>query len=243
MIRAGRVFSWIFAVAVFVGSGWYLLLSQQISVGDEPTFARDVPFDRVLEGFYDWYVTTLMQERLNILVNAVGFLALIGVALALREVFGRGRSVAVLGAAAVTLGSVLWIVGNVVQVGGHRAVELMARGGNDLDPVNAISFTIDRIDDWFELLGFGLIGLGALGFGVGAIRTGVLPKAWGYYTVALGALLIVVSFAYAFDNGDLVDLLLLVTGILLAPAWGVWLALLFSRNDLRTMAVLDHRTD
>ena len=239
MIRAGRVFAWIFAVAVFVGSGWYFLLSQQISVSDEPTFARDVPFDRVLEGFYDWYVTTLIQERLNILVNAVGLLALIGVALALREAFGRGRSVAILGAAAVTLGSLLWIVGNVVQIGGHRAVELMARGGNDLDPVNAISFTVDRIDDWFELLGFGLIGLGALGFGVGAIRTGVLSMAWGYYTFALGALLVVVSFAYAFDNGDLVDLLLLVTGILFAPAWGVWLALLFSRDDLRTTATLE----
>jgi hypothetical protein len=137
------------------------------------------------------------------------------------------------------LGSVLWIVGNVVQIGGHRAVELMARGGNDLDPVSAISFTVDRIDDWFELLGFGLIGLGALGFGVGAIRTGVLPKPWGYYTVALGALLIVVSFAYAFDNGDLVDLLLLVTGFILAQAWGVWLALLFSRDDLRTTTVLE----
>lgn len=239
MIRTGRVFAWVFAVAFFVGSGWYFLLSQQISVADEPTFARDVPFDQFLEDFYNWYVTTLMQERLTIVVNVVGFLALIGVVLALREVFGRGSSIGILGAAAVTLGSVLWIVGNVVQVGGHRAVELMARGGNDLDPVNAISFTIDRIDDWFELLGFGLIGLGAFAFGLGAIRTGVLPNAWGYCTVALSALLVVVSFAYAFDSGDLVDLLLLVTGILLAPAWGVWLALLFSRDDYRTTVVLE----
>lgn len=130
----------------------------------------------MLEGFYDWYVTTLTQERLNILVNIVGFLALIGVALALREKFGRERPLGVLAAAAATLGSVLWIIGNVVQLGGHRAVEVMARGGNDLDPVNAISFTIDRIDDWFELLGFGLVGLGAFAFGVGAVRTGVFPK-------------------------------------------------------------------
>jgi hypothetical protein len=36
------------------------------SVAGEPTFARDVPFDQVLEGFYDWYVTTVIQERLNI---------------------------------------------------------------------------------------------------------------------------------------------------------------------------------
>jgi Domain of unknown function (DUF4386) len=228
MIRAGRVFAWIFSVAFFVASVWYFLLSQQLSVADEPTFARDVPFDQMLEGFYDWYVTTLIQERLNIVVNFVGFLALIGVALALREVFGRERPVGILAAAAATLGSVLWIVGNVVQIGGHRAVEVMARGGNDLDPVNAISFTIDRIDDWFELIGFALIGFGAFAFGVGAIRTSILPKAWGYYTLALGALLVVVSIAYAFDNGDLVDLLLLIVGVLLAPAWGLWVASLLS---------------
>ena len=238
MTRAGRVFAWIFAVAFFVASVWDFLLSQQISVADKPTFARDVPFDQVLEGFYDWYVTTLTQERLNILVNIVGFLALIGVALALREKFGRERPLGVLAAAAATLGSVLWIIGNVVQLGGHRAVEVMARGGNDLDPVNAIAFTIDRIDDWFELLGFGLIGLGAFAFGVGAVRTGVFPKAWGYYTLALGVLLVVVSIAYAFDNGDLVDLLLLIAGVLLAPAWGIWVAFLLSPARPRPASAL-----
>ena len=230
MIRAGRFFAWTFAVAFLVATVWYGLLSQQISVSDEPTFARDIPFDQVLEGFYDWYVTTLMQERLDIMVAVVGFLALVGVALALREAFGRERSVGVLGAAAVTLGSVFWIVGNVVQVGGHRAVEVMARGGNDLDPVNAISFTIDRIDDWFELLGFGLIGLGLLAFAAGAIRDGGVWRAWGYSSIALGVLLVIVSIAYAFDNGDLVDLLLLISGVLLAPAWGIWVAFILSKG-------------
>jgi hypothetical protein len=230
MIGAGRIFAWIVAVAFFVATVWYFLLSQQISVADEPTSARDVPFDQVLERFYDWYVTTLTQERLNILVNFVGFLSLIGVALALREVLGGDRPSGVLAAAAVTSGSVLWIIGNVVQIGGHRAVELMARGGNDLDPVNAISFTIDRIDDWFELVGLGLIGLSALAFAIGGIRTGVLPKAWGYYTLGLGALLILAAIAYAFENGDLVDLLLLIAGFLLVPAWGVWVALLLSQR-------------
>ena len=239
MIRAGRVFAWIFAVAFFVASVWYFLLSQQISVADEPTFARDIPFDQVLEGFYDWYVTTLTQERFLILVNFVGFLALIGVAVALREVFGRERPVGVLAAAAATLGSVLWIIGNIVQLGGHRAVEIMARGGNDLDPVNAISFTIDRIDDWFELIGLGLIGLGAFAFGLGAIRSGgVLPKGWGYYTLALGALLVVVSIAYAFDKGDLVDLLQLIVGVVLAPAWGIWVAFLLSPARPRPASAL-----
>jgi len=114
----------------------------------------------------------------------------------------------------------------------------MARGGNDLDPVNAISFTIDRIDDWFELIGFGLIGFGAFAFGVGAIRTSILPKAWGYYTLALGALLVVVSIAYAFDKGDLVDLLQLIVGVVLAPAWRIWVAFLLSPARPRPASAL-----
>lgn len=231
MIRAGKVCAWIVTVAFLVASAWYFLLSQQISVADEPTFARDVPFAQMLEGFYDWYVTTLMQERVIILINIIGFLALIGVALALGELLGRERPIAAVAAAVATLGSLLWIVGNMVQIGGHRAVEIMARGGNDLDPVNAISFTIDRIDDWFELVGLGMIGLGGIAFGIEAIRTRFLPKAWGYFTLAVGGLLIVVSLAYVFDNGDLVDLLSLLAGLVLVPIWGVWVASLLSTGS------------
>jgi hypothetical protein len=52
----------------------------------------------------------------------------------------------------------------------------------------------------------------------------------------LGALLVVVSIAYAFDNGDLVDLLLLIAGVVLVPAWGIWVAFLLSPARPRTVS-------
>ena len=63
MIRAGRFFAWTFAVAFLVATVWYGLLSQQISVSDEPTFAQDIPFDQVLEG-YDWLMRSCPRPAL-----------------------------------------------------------------------------------------------------------------------------------------------------------------------------------
>jgi len=53
-----------------------------------------------------------------------------------------------------------------------------------------------------------------IAFAADANRMAALPpKAWGWFTLLLGALLLLAAIAYAFDNGDLVDVLLSI---------GVW---------------------
>jgi hypothetical protein len=232
MIRAGRVFAWVFAIGLFVGGLWYGLILQNVTVSDEPSFGPGTPRNQVLRAFYDWFLTTLTQERLDGLIAIVGFVALIGVSLTLRVVFGRERPLSLIASSAITLGSVLWITGNLLQLGGHRAVEIMARVNTDLVPANAIHFTVDQIDNAFELSAFALIGGGVIAFAVDANRTAILPKGWGWFTLLLGALLLLAAVAYAFDNGDLVDVLLLIGGVVLAPIWGIWLAVLFGRAPL-----------
>jgi len=72
-----------------------------------------------------------------------------------------------------------------------------------------------------------------IAFAVDANRMAALPpKAWGWFTLLLGALLLLAAIAYAFDNGDLVNVLLLIGGVVLAPIWGIWLAILFGRAPL-----------
>lgn len=232
MIRAGRVFAWVFALGLFVSGVWYGLILQNVTVSDEPSFGPGTPRDQVLRGFYDWFLSTLTQQRLSGVIAIVGFVALIGVSIGLREVFGRERPLSVIASSAITLGSLLWITGNLLQLGGHRAVEIMARVNTDLVPANAVHFTVDQIDNAFELSAFALIGVGAIAFAVDAIRTAVLPKPWGWLTLLLGTLLLLAATAYAFDNGDLVDALLLIGGVVLAPIWGFWLAVLFGRTRL-----------
>ena len=236
MILLGKFFGWTFAVALFVAAGWYALIAKRVTVADPPVFAEGEPFDRMLRRFVDWQVTTFAQERLDIAIAIVAFVALIGLGFALREYLGRDRALPAGASVAVALGSSLWIVGNVIELGSHRALELFARTGNDLGPFDAIQFTVAEIDDWFELTGFALIGVGILAIAAAALKGGVAPRSWAYYSVLVGALFIPLSAAYVANNGDLVDLLLFVGGIVIAPVWGIWTARLLpevnhERND------------
>jgi hypothetical protein len=229
MVRVGRIFAWVFAVFLFCAAVWYGLISQEITVDSPPSIGADEPLDLILRNFYDYWPTTLTQNLLNGLLGTLAFVCLFPVVMALRELFGRDRPIAALGALGVSIGALIWIVGNVIQLGGYRAGGYMIDGGNPLETVNSILFTIDVIDDWFELVGFGLIGLGLFGFAAAALQTESVSRAWGYYTAIVGALLFPVSAAYIYGNGDLLDLFLLIEGVILVPLWGVWVARLLSR--------------
>ena len=116
------------------------------------------------------------------------------------------------------------MVGNVLALGGHRAVGLMATHGNPIETVNAIGFTVDTVDDAFELAAFALIGAGVLAFGWLGLHDRMAPMGWGWLSLAVGVVTLALSGAYAADNGNLVDLLLVTGGVVLLPAWLVWTA-------------------
>jgi hypothetical protein len=239
VIRLGRFFGWTFAVSLFVAAAWYALIAKRVTVADPPVFAEGEPFDRMLRRFVDWQITTFAQERLDIAIAIVAFLALIGLGFAVREYLGRDRALAAGASVAVALGSSLWIVGNVFELGSHRALELFARTGNDLGPFDTIQFTVAEVDDWFELTGFALIGVGILAFAAVAVDGDVALRSWAFYSVLVGALFIPLSAAYVANNGDLVDLLLFAGGIVIAPAWGIWTARLLSEvNDERNNSIV-----
>jgi hypothetical protein len=67
--------------------------------------------------------------------------------------------------------------------------------------VNAIGFTIDTIDDAFELAAFGLIGVGTLAFAWVGLRNGRAPVGWGWLSLAVGVVTLLLSGAYAADEG------------------------------------------
>lgn len=230
MIRAGRIFGWVFAVALFVAAGWYALIAERVTVRDEPGFIRGSP-EHVLRVFFDWFVSTILQQRIDSVIAIVAFLALIGLALSLRELFGRDRPAAVFGSAALSLGSALWITGNMVQLGGYRAIEIAVEQRRALEPINSIGLVVDMIDDWFELTAFALLGTGIVMFGISALRSRAAARSWSYYSFVVGAVALFVSIAYATDSGDLVDLSLFALGIGLAPGWGVWTARMLTDLD------------
>jgi hypothetical protein len=120
------------------------------------------------------------------------------------------------------------VVGNVLALGGHRAVGLMGTHHNPIETVNAILFTTDTIADAFELAAFAVLGMALVAF-AGAAAGGPIAgsgrgasRAWGGYSLLLGAVLLTLSGAYAAADDDLIHLLLVAGGALLLPAWLVW---------------------
>jgi hypothetical protein len=223
---AADLVAYVGAAAFVVAAVWYGLTARFITVAKPPAANPTAPLDAALHRWFNWFVTTLPQERLNTGIAIAGFLCLVPLAASVGDLIGRHRMLARIGSAALPTGALLWVAGNVLQLGGHRAAGLMATHRNPIETVNAILFTIDMIDDAFELAAFAVLGAALLAFAGaaigGAAGNRAVPRAWCGYSLLLGAVLLALSGAYAAGNGDLIDLLVVTGGALLLPLWLVW---------------------
>jgi hypothetical protein len=217
MVRAGRLFAWLAAGLLFVSAVWYGLLTEEITVDDR----ADSP--PTVEGYYEWFSTTVTQERLVGALAVLGVACLIVVGWALRERVAPESGRAGVAALAITTGSLLWIMGNLVDFGGAQAVKELTERGGSTEPVVAIDFAVNEIDDAFELFGFAFIGVGVLALAWEALRANE-RRPWTWLTLLTGLVLLVLSAAYATGRWDLVDALLVLGGAILLPAWLIWSA-------------------
>jgi hypothetical protein len=222
---AAGLIAYLGAAAFALAAGWYGLAMEGVTVARQPVFGANESLAHKLDWFYRWFVSTLPQERVYTSLAILAFLCLAAVGILAARSMRPATPLAGVAAMVLALGASLWIVGSVVQLGGHRAVGAMATHANPLPTVNSISFTIDIIDDAFETAAFAIIGVAMLGLASVGIRTGV--RAWGRYTAAIGAISLVVAGAYIVDNGDVVDVLLLALGVVILPVWLVWTGTLY----------------
>jgi hypothetical protein len=216
MLDAGRLFAWVAAVSLFVAAAWYGLIEERITV-DEP------PPGATVDSYYQWFESTLTQERLDTAIGILAFASIIVVGAALRDRLSADGPRAAVGNIAVTVGSLLWIVGNVLALGGHRAVGKMSESGNPIEAVNSINFTVDTVDDSFELFAFAFLGVGVLALAWEGLRVGE-RRSWLLLSGLIGIVMLVLAGAYAADNFDLIDPLLVAGGAILLPAWLIWSA-------------------
>lgn len=216
------VVAWLGATAFVIAAAWYTLAVRGVAVALAPRTAPDVPLPRREHIYYRWLVTTLPQERFYSAIAIAGFLCLAMVAAFARDLLGRDRLPARAGALALGVGAVLWVTGTIVQLGGHRAVGLMATHGNPIQTTNSIAFTIDMTGQAFALAAFALIGAGMASLALAAAGPAGAHRRWAGYTGFLAALLLVISWSYAVGYGDFTDLMLLAGGVVLLPAWLIW---------------------
>jgi hypothetical protein len=210
------------AAAFVIGTVWNELVSKAITVTAAPQMTPRTPLAQRIHTYYRWWVTTLGQERLFMTVLIIGFLCLAAAALVIRDLLGRDRPLPRAGTTAITVGAVLWITGAVLQLGGHRAVGLMATHANPVLTVDSIAFTVDMIAQAFALATFAFIGAGLLAYARAAVQTHPQLRLWAGYTLVSAVFSLVIAVTYATDSGDTTDLLLLIGGVVVMPLWLIW---------------------
>jgi hypothetical protein len=229
-IGVGSAVAYIGAVAFVIAASWYILAVKSVTVASEPEFSAGLSEEEKLRIFFRWVVSTLPQERLYTSIAILGFLCLAATVIPVRSSISRGSSAALVGAFAVSTGATLWIVGNVVQLGAHRAVGVMVtHPAGSLSNASDLFFTADLIDDAFEVTAFAVIGVGMLALAAASFVSST-NRFWMGSTIAIGIVMPVTSITYLADQGDLTDLLLVLGGVVLLPAWLIATGRLLTRR-------------
>src|SRR6266498_3300633 len=118
---AADLVAYVGAAAFVMAAVWYGLTARFITLAKPPAFNPNAPLDAELHRWFNWFVTTLPQERLDTGIAIIGFLCLVPLAAFARDLLGRDRVLARVGSAAMPAGALLWVAGNVLRLGGHQA--------------------------------------------------------------------------------------------------------------------------
>jgi hypothetical protein len=210
------------AAAFVVATAWYALAVEHITVSVPPQPGKHVPADQAFRAYYHWFASTLPQERLYLAIAIAGFAAFAAVAWSARKALDPDHALAAAGARAVAAGAAAYGVGTLIFLGGHRAVGLMATHRNPIQATNSIAFTIDSVDQAFDVTAYALFCAGLLALAWIAWRRG--RTAWAGYTSLLALLALVIAWSYAGASDDLTNDLLFAGGLIMLPLWLIWTA-------------------
>ena len=208
------------AAAFVVATAWYALAVEHVTVPVPPQPGKHVPADQAFRAYYHWFAGTLPQERLYLAIAIAGFAAFAAVAWLAGQALDRDGALSAAGARAVAAGAAAYAVGTLIFLGGHRAVGLMATHRNPIQATNSIAFTIDSVDQAFDVTAYALFGAGLLALAWIAWRRG--RPAWAGYTSLLALLALVIAWSYAGGGDDLTNDLLYAGGLILLPLWLIW---------------------
>ena len=163
---------------------------------------------------------------------AVALLSL-GLLVVLSHVAGtfRDRVSSTLAAGLVLMGTTVAAVAQLVYLGAMERVLYSSQ----FPTVDVVMLTVDgdavsRVDDYVESLGYILMGLGLVGLARLAGREPGWPSGLRLLTVLL-AVGTFAAAATALARSEAHDWVLLVVGLLVAPAWTAWLGAILTRGQ------------
>jgi hypothetical protein len=226
-VAAETVVAYVGAAAFVVASVWATLASRGITVASKPAQRLGLSVHENELIYLRWLMSTQPQERIYTSIAILAFSCLLATAVSLR---GRTeRALPALAVQGVAVGAVLWVTEHVAHLGADQAIGLLTTHHYSTQTISGIGFTIDMVTRAMEITAFAMLGAGAVSFALDAFRGRPRRPRWGALTAAIGASMILSSWAALAGNGDLGDLLVALVGIVLLPVWMCWSAAVLRR--------------
>lgn len=224
----GQVLGSVAGAALLVAGVWNALIQEHVTVSSPPQVDAGATPEQNMSAYWTWYAGTVGQERAVTILGIVGVVGLVLTADALRRrTPGSGLLTRAAGTA-LCAGALVWVVGQLVAIGGHRAVGLMATHGNPIDGVNSIAFTVDVTSDAFSAAAFLLIGLAMVTIGIAPVRAD--GTTWAGLTALVGAVALLVAAGYLEGTDWVTTYVLAVLAAVLTPVWLIWTGRLLDRE-------------
>ncbi|MDQ6720602.1 MAG: hypothetical protein M3003_07385 [Candidatus Dormibacteraeota bacterium] len=231
----GRTFAFVYAAGWFAGTWIFTLVSFAIISPPPPDAA-----DRVAHYAYERAVYPQLYVAVVCLVAAM--LCLIGLGIVLRHSLGPDgarQQLMAAGFGAAGLFGVLWLF---LTLGLLQAVVNVSQGASSetLRTLTDASALIESPANWLQRAFLLLAGLGTYWSSRLALEQGSFPRVWAYLGFVLTALYWLGLFSLLARDGavpvpDAIGgLVILLSGGIVAPVWGVWLAVRLRKAPAET---------
>jgi hypothetical protein len=226
----GRAFAWVHAGGYAIASIIFVLVAFRVTTPAPPAAVDGVTAESATALIAFERAIWPQVLALN-LIFFVAFFALVPIASTLRELLG-GDPRAQLAAATIQTGAILGIVATLQGLSATSALVRVTDRAAGLPAVVAEDVAANGL--WLLVAFLFLVGTGILYAGRLALRRGVLPRGWAQLSIVVGAvywigtavnvLASVTDPATAQILDRVWQLTVLAGGVVLAPAWAIWLA-------------------
>ena len=223
--RLAEVLAWLTAIALFAAGVITALLEFDITASPP----RETAPNDLLEGtlaFFQNESDRWPQELASLILFTVGFLALIGLVVLLRNAVGRDDPWVLLGTLAIGVGAGIGAVGQLLYLGAKetgidphycdcaRAAEQIISRGQALG-------MLDNAQRWLLVGTMALASAGLFLIWRGTSGRGLFGATWRGLTLALAVVLTVAVITTAAEVDTLSDVITAVGAAILTPIWAV----------------------
>ena len=234
--RIGRIAAWVNAACFLGAAVLYLLVDLELT-WDRADYSTEQPLLERMVTFFATEQDRWPQQLLYSLLFAVGFIALIPMGLALRDLLGRNLATSQMIAASFLAAGVIGCVDQLAFIGGKEAIleaTQCAECRESAPILISLNSSLTMLDGIFRWVGLGFFLLAASGIlfaSFAAFDQPAFSRGWIRIGMVVGLLYLAGIVAGAYDMDTAFQIIVGIGGGIFAPIWAAWLALQLSKAD------------